>query len=78
MESEEAAKAERNYLNDLNECITSLFENTTWTYVKFDSWLPTKYSGTKITYLIINGVAWANYHSYLYAVTTHTKLCISK
>lgn len=78
MESEEAAKAGRNYLRDLNECITSLCWNTTWTRATFDSWLPMKYSGTKIKYLIVNGVACAKYHSYIYALTTHTKLCILK
>lgn len=78
MESEEAGKPESNYFNDLNKCITSFFENITWTYVKFDSWLPMKYSGTKIKYLIVNGVARATHHSNMYALTTHRKLCIPK
>lgn len=54
------------------------FLNTTWTYVKFDSWLPMKYSDSKIKNLIVNGIACAKYHSYMYALTTHTKHCILK
>lgn len=75
MESEDATKAEINYLNGLN--YLSLYYLTFLKHVTFDSWLPMTYSGTKIKHLIVNGVACAKYPSYMYALTTHTKVCIS-